>query len=142
MLGYENSPSWFSRTICFVQVFPASAQFVIVATIKSPSFIPTPIILSPLACKSITLPTHKPLPQTCANTSKQPINTSTFASIFYLDTQFPKPHVPKCNINEIELIEGLLFVSMVPLHHDEPEMQKMFYLIGLKCLNNVYTSLK
>ncbi len=34
--------------------------------------------------------------QTCAHTQKPPINTSTFASIFYLGTQFPKPHVPKC----------------------------------------------
>lgn len=46
------------------------------------------------------------------------------------------------DINEVELIEGLLFISMISLHHDEPEMQKMFYLIGLECLNNVYEKLK
>ena len=42
------------------------------------------------------LPTHEPLLQTCAHTSKPPINTSTFTSIFYLGTQFSKLHVPKC----------------------------------------------
>ena len=26
------------------------------------------------------------------------------------------------DINEVELIEGLLFISMISLHHDEPEM--------------------
>lgn len=46
------------------------------------------------------------------------------------------------DINDIELIEGLLFISMISLHHDEPEMQKMFYLIGIECLNNVYDRIK
>lgn len=40
------------------------------------------------------------------------------------------------DINEIELIEGLLFISMIPLHADNPEAQIMYYIIGLKCLNN------
>ena len=46
------------------------------------------------------------------------------------------------DLEDIELIEGLLFISMISLHHDEPEMQKMFYLIGLECLNNVYDGMK
>ena len=37
---------------------------------------------------------------------------------------------------DIELIEGLLFISMIPLHHDDKDAQIVYYLIGLKCLNN------
>ncbi|MBO5309744.1 MAG: hypothetical protein J6A98_00880 [Clostridia bacterium] len=40
------------------------------------------------------------------------------------------------DINDIELIEGLLFISMIPLHHDDKEAQVIYYLTGLKCLNN------
>lgn len=40
------------------------------------------------------------------------------------------------DINDIELIEGLLFISMIPLHADDPKAQIMYYLTGLKCLNN------
>ena len=46
--------------------------------------------------RASTLPTHEPLFQTCAHAPNSPINTSTFASIFYLGTQFSKLHVPKC----------------------------------------------
>ena len=46
--------------------------------------------------RASTLPTHEPLLQTCVHTPKSPINTSIFASIFYLGTKFSKPHVPKC----------------------------------------------
>ncbi len=40
------------------------------------------------------------------------------------------------DINDIELIEGLLFISMIPLHSDFPKRQMAFFLIGLICLNN------
>ncbi|MBQ7105366.1 MAG: hypothetical protein IJN90_05870 [Bacilli bacterium] len=40
------------------------------------------------------------------------------------------------DINDIELIEGLLFISMLPLHSDYPERQKVFFAKGLECLNN------
>lgn len=40
------------------------------------------------------------------------------------------------NIDDIELIEGLLFISMIPLHADDPKAQIMYYITGLKCLNN------
>ncbi|MBR1416474.1 MAG: hypothetical protein IJ572_01485 [Bacilli bacterium] len=40
------------------------------------------------------------------------------------------------NINDIELIEGLLFISMVPLHSDYPKRQLAFFIQGIKCLNN------
>jgi dTDP-glucose pyrophosphorylase len=39
--------------------------------------------------------------------------------------------------NEIRLIEGLLFVSMVPLHQDNPYRQMAMYLTGIQILNNV-----
>lgn len=39
---------------------------------------------------------------------------------------------------EIRFIEGLLFVSMVPLHRDNPKRQIMMYLTGLRLLNGVY----
>ncbi len=40
------------------------------------------------------------------------------------------------DLNEIELIEGLLFISMIPLHANNKKAQIMFYITGLKCLNN------
>jgi dTDP-glucose pyrophosphorylase/aminoglycoside phosphotransferase len=36
---------------------------------------------------------------------------------------------------EIALIEGLLFISMLPLHQDKPARQKMMYMKGLQLLN-------
>ena len=43
-----------------------------------------------------TLPTHEPLLQTCAYTQKPPINTSPFASIYYLGTKNFKITVSYC----------------------------------------------
>lgn len=40
------------------------------------------------------------------------------------------------NINDIELIEGLLFISMILLHSDYPERQLAFFIQGIKMLNN------
>lgn len=40
--------------------------------------------------------------------------------------------------SEIRLIEGLLFISMLPLHSDKIERQKMMYLTGLTILNDLY----
>jgi hypothetical protein len=41
------------------------------------------------------------------------------------------------NLREIRLIEGLLFVSMLPYHKDHPSRQQMLYVTGLKLLNEV-----
>ncbi len=41
------------------------------------------------------------------------------------------------SLDEIRLIEGLLFISMLPYHQDYPTRQKMFFLIGLTLLNEV-----
>jgi dTDP-glucose pyrophosphorylase len=42
-----------------------------------------------------------------------------------------------CNLNEVIFIEGLLFISMLPLHKDKPRQQRMMFLTGLKLLNEV-----
>lgn len=39
--------------------------------------------------------------------------------------------------SNIRFIEGLLFISMVPLHHGHPARQRMMYLTGLSLLNDV-----
>ena len=41
------------------------------------------------------------------------------------------------NLDEIRLIEGLLFISMLPLHHGSPRRQQMMFLTGLSLLNEV-----
>ena len=40
------------------------------------------------------------------------------------------------DINDIELIEGLLFASMIPLHADDKKAQIMYYIEASKCFNN------
>lgn len=40
------------------------------------------------------------------------------------------------DINDIELIEGLLFASMIPLHADDKNAQIMYYIQATKCFNN------
>jgi hypothetical protein len=41
------------------------------------------------------------------------------------------------DLEEIRFIEGLLFVSMLPLHQGQPARQRMMYLTGLSLLNDV-----
>ena len=40
------------------------------------------------------------------------------------------------DIDDIELIEGLLFISMIPLHNDYPQRQIAFFTRGIQILNN------
>jgi len=40
------------------------------------------------------------------------------------------------NLDDVELIEGLLFISMIPLHDDYPERQIAFFARGIEILNN------
>lgn len=42
----------------------------------------------------------------------------------------------KININDIEIIEGLFFLSMIPLHSESKEHQLAFFAQGIKMLNN------
>ncbi|MDW8465868.1 MAG: hypothetical protein RML35_06715 [Chloroherpetonaceae bacterium] len=41
------------------------------------------------------------------------------------------------NVQHIKLIEGLLFISMLPLHQDYPKRQLMMFLTGIMRLNEV-----
>jgi len=41
------------------------------------------------------------------------------------------------DVKEIMFIEGLLFISMLPLHKDKPKRQEMMFVQGMKLLNNV-----
>jgi dTDP-glucose pyrophosphorylase len=41
------------------------------------------------------------------------------------------------SLKQIQVIEAMLFISMVPLHKDKPQRQKMMYLTGLEQLNNI-----
>lgn len=41
------------------------------------------------------------------------------------------------DLDEIRFIEGLLFISMLPIHHGQPQRQKMMLLTGLSLLNEV-----
>ena len=50
-----------------------------------------------------------------------------------LDSQIKQ----KWNLDEIKMIEGLLFISMLPLHKDNLERQFAFYSIGIQRLNEI-----
>ena len=41
------------------------------------------------------------------------------------------------DLSEIQFIEGLLFLSMLPLHVESPDRQKMMFLTGLGLMNDV-----
>jgi len=43
------------------------------------------------------------------------------------------------NANDIKLIEGLLFLSMLPLHKDHLERQLVMYSIGVERLNEIFS---
>jgi aminoglycoside phosphotransferase len=46
------------------------------------------------------------------------------------------------NLDDIKLIEGLLFISMLPLHQDNFKKQLAFYSIGIQRLNEVLVKKK
>ena len=41
------------------------------------------------------------------------------------------------NLDEIKMIEGLLFISMLPLHRDNVERQLAFFCVGIERLNEI-----
>lgn len=59
-----------------------------------------------------------------------------FRSIGALFDEFVKDR--GYDIQDIRFIEALLFVSMVPLHRDNPKRQLIMYLTGIRLLNEVY----
>ena len=42
------------------------------------------------------------------------------------------------DIRQIQFVEGLLFASMIPLHTDRPQRQKMMFCRALELLNAVF----
>ena len=51
-----------------------------------------------------------------------------------LDSQIKQ----RWNVDEIKMIEGLLFISMLPLHKDDLERQLALYSIGIQRLNEIF----
>jgi len=52
-------------------------------------------------------------------------------------------HIEKnWKLDEIKMIEGLLFISMLPLHSDNPERQLAFFCIGIERLNEIFGTLR
>ena len=51
-----------------------------------------------------------------------------------LDSQIKQ----RWNIDEVKMIEGLLFISMLPLHKDDLERQLALYSIGIQRLNEIF----
>jgi len=41
-------------------------------------------------------------------------------------------------LDEIKIIEGLLFISMLPLHKDNPERQLALFCVGIERLNEIF----
>ena len=41
-------------------------------------------------------------------------------------------------LDEIKMIEGLLFISMLPLHSDNVERQLAFFCVGIERLNEIF----
>jgi len=42
------------------------------------------------------------------------------------------------DLRDVKFIEGLLFISMLPLHQGHPHRQRMMFLGGLSLLNEVF----
>ena len=41
------------------------------------------------------------------------------------------------NLEQIKMIEGLLFISMIPLHNEDIKKQLAFYAVGVQRLNEI-----
>ncbi|MNV70645.1 hypothetical protein D3C71_1636240 [compost metagenome] len=73
-------------------------------------------------------------------------NNNNFEYIIYdsdekheaLELMFKNHYTEKFDWEEIMIITGLLFLSMIPLHKENFENQKMFYLRGIQLLNEVF----
>jgi dTDP-glucose pyrophosphorylase len=59
--------------------------------------------------------------------STRPTVLETFSRVFGAET----------NLRDIRILEGLLFLSMCPLHQDQPRRQVAMLLTGLRILNEV-----
>ena len=71
---------------------------------------------------------------------KNEINLNVFESKNYqsICNELDKNIERNWNLEEIKMIEGLLFISMLPLHKDNLERQLAFFSIGIKRLNEIF----
>ena len=70
---------------------------------------------------------------------KNKINMSIFSGKIHeeIGNYFDEELKKHWDLNYIKLIEGLLFISMLPLHNDDLERQLAFFAVGIKRLNEV-----
>lgn len=61
----------------------------------------------------------------------------------FLSNSMPNPNIldnilldNDFDVDQIELLEGILFISMIPLHSDAKDRQLMYFLTALQCFNN------
>jgi len=61
----------------------------------------------------------------------------------FLSNSMPNPNIMDTillnngfDVDQIELLEGILFISMIPLHNDAKDRQIMYFLTALQCFNN------
>jgi len=71
--------------------------------------------------------------------NKSKINFQVFKPSNYhkISREFDTWLSKRWNLTDIKLIEGLLFISMLPLHQDNFKKQLAFYSIGIQRLNDV-----
>jgi hypothetical protein len=63
------------------------------------------------------------------------------AALFEIVQAWLEENLPDQDMAELILIEGVLFLSMVPLHPENPERQKAAYLIGLELVDEALSTL-
>ena len=70
---------------------------------------------------------------------KSKINFQVFkpSNYYKISREFDTWLSKRWNLTDIKLIEGLLFISMLPLHQDNFKKQLAFYSIGIQRLNDV-----
>ncbi|HIP26823.1 MAG TPA: hypothetical protein EYG80_04120 [Flavobacteriaceae bacterium] len=64
-------------------------------------------------------------------------NSNKYSVKEYFDNQVSKYY----DLNHIKLIEGLLFLSMISLHDDNPKRQLVMYAKSIKLLNEVHENI-
>ena len=71
---------------------------------------------------------------------KNEINFNVFESKNYqiICDELDKNIKRNWDLDEIKMIEGLLFISMLPLHKDNFERQITFYSVGIQRLNEIF----
>ena len=61
-----------------------------------------------------------------------------FGNLVLIKNQKNVGRIQNWNVDEIKMIEGLLFISMLPLHSDNLERQLALFCIGIERLNEIF----